>query len=120
MSEPYLLGTTLEDAVSMVIKDNHELHRLVTELQQRVLELEMQIRCDHFLKPVESGIESQIPCGVIKNIGIDMAEPGTDKTVYDPLNCAHEFKKVLAESGMFYFMVCSHCKESRPWNYLDE
>ena len=48
--EPYMLGSSVKEALSMVIRSHHELHDIVMTLQERVLALEMQVRCTHLFK----------------------------------------------------------------------
>lgn len=42
----YLLGSTIKEALGMVIRCHHELHDIVMLLQDRVLELEMKLMSD--------------------------------------------------------------------------
>lgn len=60
--EPYLLGATVKDALGMVIRNHHELHNIVMTLQDRILALELQTRCNHLFENMKSHLEC-IHCG---------------------------------------------------------
>lgn len=34
--------------------------------------------------------------------------------------CEHEYKKTLAESGMYFISMCHKCLDSKPWTVFDE
>lgn len=57
MSEEYLPGTTVKEALSMIIRLHNELHDIVMILQNRVLALEIQVRCTHLFTSLDTHME---------------------------------------------------------------
>lgn len=67
MSEEYLSGTTIRDALSMIIRLHNELHDIVMILQNRVLALELQVRCTHLFKKFDDDEVKCIYCDQMKD-----------------------------------------------------
>lgn len=54
MSQEHLLGMSVKETLMLLTRTTNELYSLVDLLQQRVLALELQVRCTHLFKNHET------------------------------------------------------------------
>jgi hypothetical protein len=50
IDEHYLLGLTVKETLSVLIRVNNELHEIIHTMQERIMCLEREVRCTHLFK----------------------------------------------------------------------